>query len=187
MKTRITYLFLVAFLFNNCTNKQYEKIQEVVNGFYSWYLSEYYNNPNIKNVQLIEIELTKDSIYQLNQKKYFEILNKTRFFSKNFIINEREKINHCNEELKKINLKNIENGGGIPTEDINLCNFMNYIPWVGGQGDICEKITISDIDIEGETAKVKVEAVDTVIIELVFENDFWKINRIYLNHPKFRN
>ena len=154
-----------------------DPVSIVVESFYRWYLDSVYENGTINFPDVI---ITKDSIYKLDGTKYIALLNQSGFFSKQFIEEQKSLINECGNYLLTDKGRKEYREAGFMAVESKACDFMNYFPWIGGQGEEIHKVEIISSTIKENKAKVIVKAIDKVNVELVKEKDLWKINKIYI-------
>ena len=159
---------------NNIEN---DSAVQAVESFYRWYLDSLYENGAINSPDVV---LTKDSIYKLDGTKYLRLLKQSNFFSNNFLEGQKERVNECNEELITEKGQQQYREARFMAIESKVCDFMNYYPWIGGQGEDIEKIKIIASKIDGDKAKVVVKASQEVNVELIKENALWQINKIYI-------
>lgn len=114
---------------NNVDNEAYE----IIDNFFSWYIKEVYpENPQL--YQIPEYKQLNDSTYIFNAEDYGNLLQKVKFFSKEFILQETNKIKECNSVLKKTAWEY------APEPEFNIpeCNFLWSDRWIGGQGEFID-------------------------------------------------
>ncbi|HXA02030.1 MAG TPA: hypothetical protein VNW99_08580 [Cytophagaceae bacterium] len=172
---------LICFLFFYCSSKKQENKKDapsiVVEKFYSWYLDSLYENGKINTPDVV---LTKDSVYRLDGTKFISLLRQSEFFSQSFIQDQQNLIQRCDDDLNNSDAQKMYKEAGFMAVESRNCSFMNYFPWIGGQGEEIKKVNIISSKIEGDKAKIIVKAIETVSIELLRDNTKWKIEKIYI-------
>ena len=160
---------------------------KVVLNFYKWYLKSIYLK---KSVEGPEVILTKDSIYEIDATKHINFLKESGYFSPKFYENEIQLYNRCGEQLKKVNVKQVEESGGLAADFVESedCSFLSWMVWTGGQGE-----ELSTVEIKSSNSKADIATVIAVIgdetgfkysnptVTLVKENGEWKISKILIS------
>jgi len=211
MKNKLKIIIYFLFIFNaiSCNqNKQAEEIktiepihkksidknkiitelepQVVALNFYKWYLKNIYLK---KYVESPDIVLTKDSVYVLDATKHKDFLNKSGYFSPKFYDNEIAVLKNCENQLKLVKWKEVEESGVVNPADFvkgNECNFTFYKVWTNGQGEAINKAEIDRYITKENTALVVLKLSDSLqggffskpYISMVKENGKWKISKI---------
>ncbi len=151
-QNKVFIILVILFLFENtllAVNhpklfKPYTEHELVVSKFYNWYISDIYLKKRIENPFPT---LYASGTYQLDQIETFEYLRNTGYFSSQYF-GEMEKVYYfCNIQLATVNVKNVEIGGGSPSEDLRDCDFLNTYPWIGGMGEAVSGYEIIDSSI----------------------------------------
>jgi len=165
---------------------KYVDPESVVQNFYKWYLSSIYLK---KSVEAPEVILTKDSVYELDASKHLEFLSECGYFSSKFYENEIQLFKKCDEQLKKVDVKQVEESGGLALDFVGNedCSFMNWKAWTGGQGEILNTVKIASSYINDKLANVVVAIGDstgfvysTPNVTLIKEDREWKISKIVI-------
>lgn len=158
--------------------------RKTVENFYNWYLSDVYIpylDQDKQNLYQPEIKQKGNSAYIVDTTRYFNLLRAQPFFSENFIAGERQLIATCNTALKSEKLTEeaeVVNG-------VELCTFLSYDRWVGGQGEEIRNFGIEEVKELGNKAEVKVSTltpensmVVQLLIKLSKEDRKWQIDNI---------
>lgn len=169
--------------------KTEDEPQAVALNFYKWYLKDIYLK---KYVESPEITLTKDSIYVLDATKHKEFLQTSGYFSPKFYDNEITVFKNCENKLKFVKWKEVEESGAINPADYvegNECNFTFYQVWTNGQGETINKAEIDKYSTKGDTSLVVIKLSDSLqggvyskpYVSMVKENGKWKISKIKIS------
>lgn len=159
----------------NSTIRGNDSASMVVERFYSWYLDSLYENGSINTPDVIVL---KDSVYSLDGSRYLLLLKRSGYFSNGFIDDQQAMIRQCNDVLVTSEGQKHYREAKFMAIQSNECDFMNYFPWIGGQGEELKKVQVLSSTITGDKAEVLVKAVEKVKVELIKENSEWKINKI---------
>lgn len=165
----------------NNANAQSEKkeVEAFVTEFYTWYLDEIYLKGNQDDFP--DFILVKNEYFALDTINYFQFLKKSKYFSEQFLINERNKIADCNKVLKQVSAKEVEDYA-IPSEGILECRFMEYMQWVGCQGEEIDHVDIKKTNqIAQHNFEVIVQLCDEIKVTVSNYNSIYRIDKIVLS------
>lgn len=163
--------------------------QEVAARFYKWYLKDIYLK---KFVESPDIVLSKDSIYVLDATEHKKFLTTSGYFSPKFYENEIVTFRDCENKLKSVNWKLVEESGAVnPAEYVegNECSFTHYMIWTNGQGETLNKVQIEKYSKKGDTALVILKLSNSregdfysrPYVSMIKEKGHWKILKIEVN------
>jgi hypothetical protein len=180
------FLFiLILVLFASCsttnTSKEIgmtEKVKQanlVVGNFYRWYLDSLYENSSIYGPTVVQ---RSDSVFELNGVRFLSLLENSGFVSSNFVNVQKNQIENCNAVLVKPESQSQFKEAGFLAIQSTDCSFMNYYPWVGGQGEKIAEIKILSSEVVSDEIHVRVRAVEVLLVKLIKEKDTWVINEI---------
>jgi len=153
--------------------------------FYKWYLKDIYLK---KFVESPDIVLTKDSIYVLDATNHKKFLETSGYFSEKFYENERIIFKDCEDKLRLVKWKDVEESGAVnPAEYVtgNECVFTHYMVWTNGQGESINKAEIEKFTTKADKSLVVLKLSDSLYggfsksrVSMVKENGKWKISKI---------
>jgi hypothetical protein len=163
--------------------------EKAVLKFYQWYLKDIYLKKGEEHPGVI---LTKDSIYKLVRTNHIDFLKNSGYFSDKFYDNEIPMFENCDEQLKKVKPKQVEESGSSPADifegKINVCDFMFYQVWTGGQGEDLSTVQIKNSKVTTDSATVIAVIGDSSgykysypRVTVLKENGAWKISRIVIS------
>lgn len=144
MKILLALITLQLFFYQSCaTNKTRANpdARKVVEDFYNWYIDtyknvfDYYQVPPFKKTGTTEYIFDKDTLSQR--------LNKIKYISEKYKANLLDKLELCNNEMKKKKWDYEPE----PQFNISQCNYLWFDNWVGGQGENIDGFNIiSEVD-----------------------------------------
>lgn len=193
MKQLLKIILTVALsltIFKSSSNDILNTPEKVVLKFYQWYLKDIYLKKYDDQPKVI---LTKDSIYKLDLSKSINFLKQCGYFSDKFYNNEKAMFSSCDEQLKKVNPRQVEETGVPPSMFVegNACDFLNYMVWTGGQGEALTAVEIKSSKILADSAIVIAIIEDAKgykysypQVTLLKENEEWKISRIVISYKE---
>ncbi|MFB9077953.1 hypothetical protein ACFFLS_04705 [Flavobacterium procerum] len=160
--------------------------QNVALAFYKWYLKDIYLK---KFVESPDVVLSKDSIYVLDTSEHKKFLETSGYFSPKFYENEVVSFRNCENKLRSVSWKKVEESGAVnPAEYVegNECAFTHYMIWTNGQGENLDTAEIEKYSIKDNTALVIIKLSNSPEggfysrphVSMVKENDKWKISKI---------
>ncbi|KAF2509105.1 hypothetical protein [Flavobacterium foetidum] len=160
--------------------------QNVALAFYNWYLKDIYLK---KFVESPDVVLSKDSIYVLDVSEHKKFLKTSGYFSSKFYENEKLSFKDCEDKLRTVSWKQVEESGAVnPAEYVegNECAFTHYMIWTNGQGETLNKAEIEKYSVKANTAVVVLKVSDSLEggfysrphVSMVKENGKWKISKI---------
>lgn len=138
----------------NSSLGQIDSPDKVVQDFYHWYLDNYYN-PEYRIIT--PGEKIKDGQLYLDTTTYMSIIRSSGFFSQKYIVGQIGLFKSCDEELRKIKLKDYEECGCSPADMVKNCDFMLYYNWLYHQGEDTQDIIIKEKKVLTDNATVDIE------------------------------
>jgi len=163
---------------------QIDSPDKVVNDFYHWYLDNYYN-PEYRIIT--PGEKIKDGQLYLDTAAYMSIIRGSGFFSQKYIAGQIRLFITCDEEIRKIKLKDYEECGCSPADMVKNCDFMLYYNWLYHQGEDTEDIIIKESKVQTDNATVDIELLSkkgdnkgyqNLRVTLEKDNGSWRITEI---------
>lgn len=163
---------------------QIDSPDKVVQDFYHWYLDNYYN-PDYRIIT--PEEKIKDGQLYLDTTTYMSTIRSSGFFSQKYIMGQINLFKSCDEEIRKIKLKDYEECGCSPADMVKNCDFMLYYNWLYHQGEDTQDIIIKEKKEQTDNATVNIELLsrkgDTrgyqkLRVTLDKENGEWRISDI---------
>lgn len=160
--------------------------QNIAVNFYKWYLKDIYLK---KFVESPNVVLSKDSIYVLDATEHKKFLETSGYFSSKFYENEIGGFKDCENKLRLVKWKDVEESGAVnPAEYVegNECVFTHYMIWTNGQGEPVNKVVIDKYSTKGNTSLVVLNLSDSLgeriyskpNVSMIKENGKWKISKI---------
>ena len=179
------------------SNKALNEPEKVAYDFYQYYLTNIYGKN--EKFEFPDDKLNNDGIYQLDLTEHIKLLNESGFFSPQFYENEKPEFNLCNEGLKTVSVKEVNDAlfGQFPEHFVKNggCGFMRGYRWVGGMGETLDIVNVVKSEISGDMAKVTVVIgqkeddrysynYSYPVVTLLKEDGQWKISDIKLSFDK---
>lgn len=155
-----------------------------VRDFYHWYLNNYYHS---EYRIITPHEKIKDGQLYLDTTAYMSIIRSSGFFSQKYIVGQIRLFKTCDEEIRRIKLKDYEECGCSPADMVKNCDFMLYYNWLYHQGEDTEDILIKERKVQTDKATVDIELLSkkgdekgyqNLRVTLEKDNGLWKIVEI---------
>jgi hypothetical protein len=168
---------------------------EVVRRFYRWYLTDIYLKEPSVEAEGPQAMPSKNGRYELDTTKHRAFLRKTGYFSPRFYVNEQLLFASCNQQLRQVSVKQVEESGGFAGDfvDGQACDFLRWMVWTGGQGESINTVRIKQTRLLADSAVVVAALGDLASgaayeyshprVTLVKEKGEWKISRITISFP----
>ena len=171
---------------NNKKTEDKNEPQTVALAFYKWYLKDIYLK---KFIESPDVVLSKDSIYVLDATEHKKFLKTSGYFSPKFYENEIATFKDCQDKLRQVSWKAVEESGAVnPAEYVegNECDFTHYMIWTNRQGETLNKAQIEKCSVKANTALAVLKLSDSLgggfysrpHVSMVKENGKWKISKI---------